>query len=118
MLMDALEQSRIDREADTTNHCRWVFRGHRPVEFLSAMRHFGVPSRLLDWTYSPYVALYSALEEQSEKKFAAVWALDIGALQRASSLKVLPVKELPDGTRVRPPVRYVDFGEDEVLKSM
>lgn len=82
-----------------------------PVDLLSAMQHFRVPTRLLDWTYSAYVALYFALEHPSES--AAVWAINITALHTKATRKVLPVKRLPNGTRLRPPVRFMDFSRDD-----
>ncbi len=55
-----------------------VFREHAPLyllsypkkneklEWLSIMQHYGTPTRLLDVTFSPYVAAYFALEEGHE----------------------------------------------------
>jgi hypothetical protein len=56
------------------------------LAWLSIMQHYGVPTRLLDFTSSPYVALYFALETyapQSQRDFA-VFAIDYTAVMQKS----------------------------------
>ncbi len=47
------------------------------LQWLSTMQHYGAPTRLLDWTYSPYVAAFFALERAVAGAAAAVWAIDL-----------------------------------------
>jgi hypothetical protein len=43
------------------------------LAWLALMRHYGAPARLVDWTYSFFVALYFAVEGKTS---CAIWALD------------------------------------------
>lgn len=56
------------------------------LAWLSIMQHYGVPTRLLDFTESPYVALYFALESysSSNNKDLAVYALNHTQLMKKS----------------------------------
>ena len=64
------------------------------IEWLSIMQHFGTTTRLLDCTYSFYVALFFALESArfSEEKYSTVWAFDTDWLGKGCRA-ALPEKE-------------------------
>lgn len=51
-------------------------------------QHHGVPTRFLDFSYSPLVALHFALTDNKINKNAAVWAINVGVVHS----KLIPEK--------------------------
>jgi len=55
------------------------------LDWIYVMRHHGIPTRILDWSENPLIALYFALHESKGDVPAAVWAFDPWALNQLSS---------------------------------
>ena len=83
--------------------------------WLSVMQHYGVPTRLLDWTYSAYAALYFAaidIHKITTPNWGAVWAIDCTVLEREAQRIS---KEL---LKPWPPVQRVDFADPDRFKQL
>lgn len=48
-----------------------------PWQLYSLMQHYGLPTRMLDWSKSPLVAAYFVLEQNNEQD-RVVWCMDPG----------------------------------------
>ncbi|MGO9246664.1 MAG: FRG domain-containing protein [Verrucomicrobiia bacterium] len=73
-------------------------------EWLFLMQHYRVPTRLLDWTESPLVALYFAVVD-SPKQDGAVWCLLPTELNKLANVSFPLQVEIPS------------FGHDQVLEN-
>ena len=61
------------------------------LEWLALLQHHGAPTRLLDWTKSPYVALFFALDQRREAGGnCALWAIDLQWCKYQAIQQILP----------------------------
>lgn len=57
---------------------------NRRIDWLALMQHHGAPTRLLDWTISPYVGLWFALENSSYTSDSSIWGINLDWLKERS----------------------------------
>ncbi|HYI09864.1 MAG TPA: FRG domain-containing protein [Thermoanaerobaculia bacterium] len=72
-------------------HGDWVW------NWLSLAKHHGLPTRLLDWTYSPYVAMHFATHDfRHFDEDAAIWCVDYRQMNAVLPRKLREVLEDED----------------------
>lgn len=93
-------------------------------QWLEYAQHYGVPTRLLDWSKNPLVALYFCCKDQGERD-GAVWLLHVGNYSRFVSRKLaerddrgfktahMAIQELLDGnSHYEYPILYTPYYVD------
>jgi hypothetical protein len=101
MRLDAEEYVRRTFSRRAHHYLRDLPAAGEDLEWLALMRHHGAPTRLLDWTKSPYVATFFAVADATEKEPSAVWAINIQAVKSEAvqllvESGVVPAPEAPD----------------------
>ena len=122
------QESRILRIFKRKAH---LFLDHIPGEgdsfrWLGIMQHHGAPTRLLDFTWSPYVAAFFALEGASAD--AAIWAVSPPALNEPITLTINGKECMVDPENLGPWTEgnyekyflpnehsFVDYGEPRIM---
>lgn len=91
------------------------------LAWLAILQHYGGPTRLLDFTYSPYIALYFALRDREDKEseFVDVWGIDEPILrEQAERISRDADRKIRDRKLAAPVKRKVSFAPDDAISSL
>jgi hypothetical protein len=94
------------------------------VDVLSIMQHNGTPTRLLDWTYSPFVAaFFAAADEQAQPADSgAVWAVNQSKVnwwsKHAYQTQFMHSKQCGVDLAFEIEERRIDFANEEVFSAL
>lgn len=80
-------------------------------DWLFLQQHYGVPTRLLDWTENPFIALYFALSSSAKEDDACVWMLDPIKWNKLA-LNNAQLDRIPDPTMSQATQFLKDPGDD------
>lgn len=74
-------ESRVKLECSVLDS-EGVLRNLMPIPFLAYMQHYGVPTPLLDWSYSPFIAAFFAIKDASPEDNIVIYDLDLTSYQK------------------------------------
>ena len=98
LLKGAERQMLGDFRSKAHLHTTHVPQSEDTAGWLAMMQHHGAPTRLLDWTYSAYVALFFAVEAEGENgDDAALWGIHIDALEGVSRRRAERILDVAPG---------------------
>jgi FRG domain len=78
---DAEEYVRQAFKRRAHHYLKYLPRDDEELEWMALMRHHGAPTRLLEWTRSPYVAAFFAIAEAGANEESALWAINLNAIK-------------------------------------